>query len=200
MLEGVTVAIQGLGSIGYKLAAMLNKVGAKLVVTDLDESKARRAQAEFGARLAAPDEIYSVEANVFSPCALGGVVNDRTLGLFKANIIAGSANNILADDSQGRNLRDRGIIYAPDYLVNAGALIHGANLRLKGKHDNETDVLKIYERTREVLMLADREDLPTSVIADRLAESRLKSGKTFGDLHWGSSPSASEPERKGCCS
>jgi leucine dehydrogenase len=199
-LAGVTVAIQGLGSIGYKLAAMLSNAGSQLIVTDLDESKARKAQAEFGAKIVAPEEIYSVEADVFSPCALGGIVNDRTLPQIKARIIAGAANNVLADDSQGWKLRDRGIVYAPDYLINAGALIHGANLRLKSKKDNEQDVLKIYDRTCEVLALADREKSPTSVIADRLAESRLKAGKGFQDLYWASAKSGPEPERKGCCS
>jgi len=199
-LEGKTVAIQGVGSIGYRLALLLSAAGCKLIVADLDESKARRVRTEFGAEIVAPEEIYSVEADVFSPCALGGVVNDQTVPLLKAKVIAGAANNVLADESQGWKLRERGIIYAPDYLINAGALIHGANLSLKGKKDNREEVSKIYDRMREVLAEADQEKLPTNVVADRLAESRLKHAKTYRDMFWPSPGAGIQSSRKSCCS
>ncbi|GBC81895.1 Leucine dehydrogenase [bacterium HR10] len=191
---GLTVAVQGVGSVGWAIARRLHEAGVRLIVADVDERRARAAERAFGARVVAPEEIYEAPADVFCPCALGGVLTERTIALLRARIVAGSANNVLADEALGWTLRERGILYAPDFVINAGALIHGANLYLKGKRENEADVRRIYDRMREILTVAERERVPTNVVAQRLAESRLKASKTYRDLFWGEATDAS-----GCC-
>lgn len=191
---GLTVALQGVGRIGWALARHLHEAGARVIVADIDERRARAAQAAFGAAVVSPEEIYTVAADIFSPCAVGGVLTERTAQLLRARIVAGSANNVLASDAVGWMLMERGILYAPDYVINAGALIHGANLYLRGKRDNVAEVQRIYERVREILACAERERVPPHRVADRLAESRLKSPKTYRDLFWGEARGAS-----GCC-
>lgn len=200
-LSGLRVAVQGLGGIGWRLAQLLRDAGCHLIVADIDREKTRRAESELGATVVPPEEIYSAEADVFSPCAVGGVITQATLPRLRARIIAGSANNVLADASLGWHVRERGILYAPDYLINAGALIHGANLYLKGKKDNRAEVMGIYDRMREVLRRADEENLPTNVVADRLAEQRVKPSKTYRDLFWSSPTHAQEVDEpaRGCC-
>ncbi len=191
---GLTVAVQGVGNVGWAIARRLHEAGARLIVADVDERRARAAERAFGARVVAPEEIYEAPADVFCPCALGGVLTERTIALLRARIVAGSANNVLADEVLGWTLRERGILYAPDFVINAGALIHGANLSLRGKRENEADVRRIYDRMREILTVAERERVPTNVVAQRLAESRLKASKTYRDLFWGEATDAS-----GCC-
>jgi len=191
---GLTVAVQGVGSVGWAIARRLHEAGARLIVADVDERRARAAERAFGAQVVPPEEIYDAPADIFCPCALGGVLTERTIAHLRARIVAGSANNVLASEALGWRLRERGILYAPDYVINAGALIHGANLYLKGQRENEAEVRKIYGRVREILALAERERLPTNLVADRLAQSRLKAAKTYRDLFWGEATGAS-----GCC-
>ncbi|MCS6817597.1 MAG: leucine dehydrogenase [Blastocatellia bacterium] len=188
---GLTIAVQGVGSVGWAIARRLYEAGARLIIADVDERRARAAERAFGARIVPPQEIYDAPADVFCPCAVGGVLTERTIAQLRAHIVAGSANNVLAEEALGWRLRERGILYAPDYVINAGALIHGANLYLRGQRENEAEVRKIYERVREILALAEREGLPTNVVADRLAESRLKTAKTYRDLFWGKAEDAS---------
>ncbi len=191
---GLTIAVQGVGSVGWAIARRLHEAGARLIVADVDERRARAAERAFGAQIVPPEEIYDAPADVFCPCALGGVLTERTIAHLRARIVAGSANNVLAEEALGWRLLERGILYAPDYVVNAGALIHGANLSLRGQRENEAEVRKIYGRVREILAMAEREGLPTNLVADRLAESRLKTAKTYRDLFWGEAKGAS-----GCC-
>jgi leucine dehydrogenase len=119
-LTGKTVAVQGLGHVGHSLCELLHTEGAKLVTTDIDTARVKRVTEEFGARAVAPDDIYDSRAEVFAPCALGGIVNDTTLPRFTFEIVAGGANNQLAEERHGDELERRGITYAPDYVITVG--------------------------------------------------------------------------------
>ena len=173
-LEGKHVAVQGVGHVGYYLCEDLAAEGAKLTVTDIDKDRVARVVEEFGATAVEPDAIYDVDAQVFAPCALGAVVNDDTLSRFKFEIVAGAANNVLARSHHGEGLEKKGILYAPDYVINAGGLINvygelneWSSDRSKRKAgDIYNTLLRIFER-------AKAEGVPTSVAADRVAESRI---------------------------
>jgi len=122
-LRGVHVSIQGLGHVGYEVARLLYQAGAKLTVTDIDSARMQQCQSNFAATCVEPDEIYSVAADVFCPCGLGAIINDATINQLKVAIVAGSANNQLAEEHHGDQLAAQGVLYAPDYLINAGGLI-----------------------------------------------------------------------------
>lgn len=173
-LDGKHVAVQGVGHVGYYLCQDLAAEGAKLTVTDIDKDRVARVVEEFGATAVEPEAIYDVDAEVFAPCALGAVVNDDTLARFKFEIVAGAANNVLARSHHGEALEKRGILYAPDYAINAGGLINvygelndWSSDRSKRKAgDIYNTLLRIFER-------AKADGVPTSVAADRVAESRI---------------------------
>lgn len=173
-LEGLTVAIQGLGHVGQLLCGHLKQGGAHLIVTDIDQEAVNQAVSNFGARAVLPEEIFSVEADVFSPCALGGILNDTTIPQLKVSVIAGAANNQLGESRHGEVLMNRNILYAPDYVVNAGGLI---NVTYEGKEYNEekvySHVAKIYDTLLEVYQLAESQGVPPNVAADRIAEMRF---------------------------
>ncbi len=177
-LRGVRVAVQGLGQVGYHLCRYLAGDGADLIVTDLDPDTVAQATKEFAARAVGTDEIYGVEADVYAPCALGAVINDTTLPRLKAKVVAGSANNQLAEPRHGIALRKRGIVYAPDYLINAGGII---NISHEGPGYDESKafahVALIHDTLLQILELARSQDLATSEAADRLARERFESGK-----------------------
>ncbi len=177
-LAGKTVAIQGLGSVGYGLGKHLHEVGAKLVVTDISKDNVARAAEEFGAQVVDPDEIFSVKADVFAPCALGAIVNDNTIDQFKVQIIAGSANNQLAEERHGDKLHQMGILYAPDYVINAGGLINVAD-ELEGYHAERArnKVEGIYDIMLQLFAISKEHNIPTYKAADRLAESRIEKMK-----------------------
>ncbi len=122
-LTGLRVAIQGVGNVGYALASLLHKAGAQLIVSDVNPGRVQRCIDEFGAEAVATDAIFDAECDVFAPCGLGGVINPQTIPRLRCRIIAGSANNQLSDDQQGEELHRLGILYAPDYVINAGGLI-----------------------------------------------------------------------------
>jgi leucine dehydrogenase len=173
-LAGRTVAVQGCGHVGYYLCQYLAGEGAKLVVTDIAREKVDRIVAEFGARAVKPDEIYSVDADIFAPCALGAVVNDKTLPQFKVQIIAGGANNVLAEPKHGDALEKQGILYAPDYVINAGGLINvNSELMSWSAERAHRKAGEIYDTMLRVFTLARDEGLPTYQAADRLAEKRI---------------------------
>jgi leucine dehydrogenase len=174
-LDGVTVAVQGVGHVGYYLCEDLAAEGAKLIVTDIDEERVKRVVNDFGARAVGHDEIYEAEAEVFAPCALGAVVNDQTLPRFRFRIIAGAANNQLAEERHGKELMDRGILYAPDYVINAGGLINVYG-ELNGwtAERSKRKAGEIYDTLDQLFELAREEGLPTSEAADRLAERRIQ--------------------------
>jgi leucine dehydrogenase len=174
-LAGRRVAIQGLGGVGHALCRYLHGERARLVVTDVAEAAVARAVADFGAEAVAPEAIYDVEADIFAPCALGGVINDDTLKRLKAPIVAGSANNQLAEDRHGRALLERGILYAPDYVINAGGLIDVAR-PIMGMDIEAARVKlrKIYGTLIDIFRRSAEQRVPTNVIADRMAEARFR--------------------------
>jgi len=180
----VRVAVQGVGSVGLHLARILKREGMELVLTDIDAARVGAAAKELGAQIAAPEEILSTECDVFAPCALGGVVSLETIPRLRAKIICGCANNVLATPEAGDELQRRGIVYAPDYLVNAGGLIRGAEFYLLKRADSLPSLARIYDRMRRVLELARDRGASAARVADELAAARLKRPKTFRDLHW----------------
>jgi leucine dehydrogenase len=174
-LTGFTVAVQGCGHVGYYLCQFLSAEGAKLIVTDIDEEKVQRVVQEFGAEPVSPQRIYGVEAKVFAPCALGAVVNDETLPQMKFEIIAGAANNQLAEERHGDELHRRGILYAPDYVINAGGLINVYG-ELNGWTGDRAKrkAGEIYDTLGELFELSKEQGIPTHEAADRFAERRIE--------------------------
>ena len=173
-VEGLTIAVQGVGNVGFALARRLAEAGARLVAADADPARAQRAAAELGARIVAPEQILAVEAEVLSPCALGGVLNDATIPRIRAKVVAGAANNQLAEARHGAMLAERGILYAPDYVINAGGVLH-ALVELEGFDPARVfrDVRRIREALEEVFARAVRTGEPTSAAADAIARERL---------------------------
>ncbi len=173
-LTGVKVAVQGLGHVGLILCRHLAKAGAKLVVADLRDDLVASVKAELGAEAVAPDRIHAAAVDVFAPCALGAVINDASLPDLQAKVVAGSANNQLAEDRHGAALTERGILYAPDYVINAGGIIAISH---EGPNFNEQAALdhcaRIYDTLDQIFIRAAANDLPTSTVADRMAEERI---------------------------
>ena len=174
-LAGKTVAIQGCGHVGYFLAGELAAVGAKLIVADVDAAKVKHVVEDHGAVAVATEEIYSVKADIFAPCALGGVLNDQTIPQLKATLVVGAANNQLLEPRHGDLLQRRGVLYAPDYAANAGGVINGCCREMLGwdvpKTLAKTDA--IYDTLLRIFAMADQEKIPTYQAADRLAEERF---------------------------
>jgi leucine dehydrogenase len=175
-LEGKTVTIQGCGHVGYYLAKELSDAGASLVVTDIDAERVRRVVDDFGARAVALEEIYGVKADVFAPCALGGIINDTTLPQLKVEIVAGAANNQLLEPRHGDELEAKDITYAPDYVANAGGVINVYG-ELAGWDSSRAlrQADEIYDTVLHVFEIAKQDGIPSYQAADRLAERRLKS-------------------------
>lgn len=177
-LNGVKIAVQGLGAVGYDFAKYCREDGAELIVTDINEEALERAKNELGATVVGLDEIYSVDADIYAPCALGATINDETLKQLKCKIIAGSANNQLANPKHDKMVKDMGILYAPDYVINAGGVIHvcseAANMSLE-----ETDkrVRDIYNTLDKLFTRAKEEDRPTGELADEMAREIIANAK-----------------------
>jgi leucine dehydrogenase len=171
-LDGLKVAIQGVGNVGYRLAKHLHEAGARLWVTDIHAPAVERCVKEFGATAVAMDEIFALPVDVFAPCALGAIINDKTLPQLKAPIVAGAANNQLAGKAHGQALADRGVLYAPDYVINAGGIIE-IFYEESGAYD-EHKVREHLERIGKTLTTvfkrAEQDQRPTGEIADRMAE------------------------------
>lgn len=173
-LQGLHVAIQGVGNVGYHLARELHGLGAKLTVTDIQDAAIVRCVEEFGATAVAPDAIFSVPCDIFAPCALGEAVNDASLGLLNCAIVAGAANNQLSENRHGAALMERGILYAPDYAINAGGLINVAQEYQGYDLDRvRAKTSEIYETMLHIFERAQAENLPTHLVADRIAEERI---------------------------
>ncbi|MGH9776788.1 MAG: Glu/Leu/Phe/Val dehydrogenase dimerization domain-containing protein, partial [Candidatus Acidiferrales bacterium] len=169
-LRQARVAVQGVGSVGIALARILREQGMELLVADINPARAEQAAHELDAQIVAPEEILSSACDVLAPCALGGVVSAETVERIRARVVCGSANNILADDEAADTLAQRGVIYAPDYLVNAGALIRGVDYGVHKRPDSFASVARIYDRMRHVLQLARERGVSTARVADELAE------------------------------
>src|SRR5215204_1845031 len=172
-LSGLTVAIQGCGHVGYSLAKMLHETGAKLIVTDVNSNNMSRAVDDFPAETVPPGKIFSVQADIFAPCALGGVINDLTIPELKVQIVAGSANNQLLEERHGAILRDRNILYAPDYVANAGGVLNGCIEVLGWNADHSLKkVDEIYDTILKIFESAQAQRLTPNEAANHLAEER----------------------------
>ncbi len=173
-LAGKTVTVQGCGHVGYYLCMHLHEEGAKLIVSDIDDGKVQRVVDEFAAVAVAPRDIYGATADIFAPCALGAVINDDTIPVLQVDIIAGAANNQLHQERHGDVLHERGVIYAPDYAINAGGLIN-VNAEVEGwsLERAHRKASEIYDTILRVLQLASERGIPSYHAADLLAEQRL---------------------------
>jgi len=175
-LSGLSVALQGCGHVGYNLAKLLHEAGAKLIVTDVNEDSVSRLVDEFGAESVRSADIFSVRADIFAPCALGGVINDETIPKLKVKIVAGAANNQLLEERHGAMLRERNILYAPDYVANAGGVFNGCMELLGWNADYAlSKVDAIYDTILSIFESAQAEGITTNKAADQLAEQRLRS-------------------------
>ena len=174
-VRGLRVAVQGLGSVGMNLCRLLNAAGARLVVADINSRSVQRAVAAFGAEPVAVESILFQDVEVLSPCALGGVLNAESISRIQAPIVAGGANNQLLSDADGARLHERGILYAPDYVINAGGIINVAAQYLNSMNDAEVDdkLAAIGPRLAEIFAIAQREGRPTNAVADEMARSRI---------------------------
>lgn len=176
-LGGKRVAIQGCGNVGYNLAKELSVAGASLIVSDVDAAKIKRAVEEFRAAPVSPENIYSAEADVFAPCALGGIINDRTLPQLKAEIVCGAANNQLLEERHGDALEERGILYAPDYVANSGGVLSGGSDLFGWSPEKVREKVRaVYDTLLSIFEIAKLERVPTYKAANRLAERRLQEG------------------------
>jgi leucine dehydrogenase len=176
-LKGKRIAVQGLGYVSHTLVKYLVEEGASVVGTDVDAASVSRFQREFGIDVVGTDEILSQPCDILSPNALGAIINRDTIPHIKAKIVAGAANNQLATDEDGFELVRRGIVYAPDYAINAGGLINIYHERGGYNSARAYDhVAGIYRTIEEILARADRENLPPHRIADRIAEERVAAG------------------------
>ncbi len=173
-LNGIHVAIQGVGAVGYGLAKRVHELGATLTVSDINPESTQRCAQEFGAQVVEGDAIYQVDCDVFSPCALGAVLNDDTIPLLKAGIIVGAANNQLARTRHGEILRERGVLYAPDYITNAGGLIHASAQYHKSSEKTAMEqISRLYGVLLGVFDRAEQDGKPTNEVADAMAEEKL---------------------------
>lgn len=184
-LKGLKVTIQGLGQVGEALMELLTKEGAEMSITDLDMNRAERLAAKYNAKAIGVDEVFKIEGDIYAPCALGGTINTNSLSNFGYKIVAGCANNQLEDENvHGNMLKNKNILYAPDYVINAGGLINvwnelqGYN---KGKALNE--VKGIYNILRNVFDIAKKENMPTNLASNRLAEKRIAQLSTLKRFH-----------------
>jgi leucine dehydrogenase len=167
-------AVQGLGHVGMEYVKLLKERGAKIFVTDINKQLVDKAVTEYGAEAVGLDEIYDVPADVYSPCALGGTVNEQTLPRLKAKIICGAANNQLANNAIGDEVEKRGILYAPDYAVNAGGVMN-VSLEIDGyNRERAMRMMRtIYHNLARIYEISERDGIPTYKAADRLAEERI---------------------------
>jgi leucine dehydrogenase len=178
-LKGRTVAIQGLGNVGYRLAEFLFWHGAQLIVADVDPARVAAAVHNFNAKAVSPEEIYSVPCDIFAPCAMGGAINEHTIGQLKCRAVAGSANNQLQDPKQGQQLMQRGILYAPDFVINSGGII---NASVEFEPNGYSPVIArnkvdhIFDTLMEIFNRSHLTRVPTSVVANELAEYKLTYG------------------------
>jgi leucine dehydrogenase len=179
-LEGVRVAVQGAGNVARYLCGHLHEAGAKLIVTDIVPEKLQLMVDQYGATAVAPEAIYDVDCDVFAPCALGAVITDDTVPRLKCKIVAGAATNVLLTEEHGDRLRERGILYAPDFVINAGGIIN-VSVELEPDGYNRERALEkvhnIYNAVRDILETADREQAASNRAAILLAERKLEDGR-----------------------
>ncbi|MFB0873236.1 MULTISPECIES: Leu/Phe/Val dehydrogenase [unclassified Sphingobium] len=177
-LADATVAVQGVGNVGGRLCRLLREAGAKLIVADVDEARAAALARDLGAKHVGIEEILVADADILAPCALGGVLNADTIPDLRVRLVCGGANNQLATEADGQALVDRGILYAPDYVVNAGGIINVSAEYLGETSDQVADrVGQIAGRLLDVLHRSTQEQVPPGVMADRLAQHLIASAR-----------------------
>jgi len=177
---GRTVAIQGLGHVGVFLAEHLHAAGARLVVCDVAPERVKEAATRFGAQVTSPDAIYDVPCDIFAPCALGAILHDETLRRLRTKIIAGAANNVLLREEHGDRLREMGVLYAPDYVINGGGIINVSIEIEPGGYDearSRRKVENIYEALKTVFRMSRERNISTNRASNLLAEERLAKGR-----------------------
>lgn len=176
-VAGRSVAVQGVGAVGSEVCRRLRKAGAKVFVTDQKEDRVRALENEIGVEAVANDEILSLDVDVLAPCALGAIIDDDSIETLRCMIIAGAANNVLLEPKHGRVLRERGVLYAPDYVINAGGIINVSAEFAAGGYD-EKQAIRLIERIpqalKEVWTIAEEETIPASDAADHLAQRILE--------------------------
>lgn len=173
-IEGLHVAIQGVGHVGYELARLLTARGVKITITDPKPEVVQQCINQFGANAVPLDEIFDVACDVFSPCAMGGVINLGTIQRLKTSIIAGSANTQLAHRKYGHLLNDKGILYAPDFVINSGGLIYAATVYdYQNPEMAETKINQLYDTMLQLFERAATQNLPTHDVAETMARERL---------------------------
>ena len=179
-LNGKTIVVQGIGSVGYKLCALLQKEGAKLKVFNTSPAKMERAINEFGATGLTAQEVLTTECDIFAPCAMGAVLNIDNIKSLKCQIVAGAANNVLTDSSTGNALDKMGILYLPDYIINSGGVINCGMEITDGFYDVNVvnkKVDEIYDTTLKIISLAKEKQISTSKAADEFAEGIVNAHK-----------------------
>lgn len=185
--RGKVVALQGAGSVGQHLGELLHNEGAKIFFTDINPKNIERFK-EFApnAEFVNIDEIYDVDCDIYAPCALGATVNDKTIDRLKCKIVAGAANNQLAEDRHGSILKEKGILYAPDYLINAGGLMN-VSIEFEGWSDDKASrmVDTIFDTTLEIFRISDEQNIPVQKATDFLAESRIESIQKIKNTYLG---------------
>ena len=182
------MAIQGVGNVGYRLAGYLHERGAKLIFSDINRRNIERAMSEYGGEVVEGDDYFATKCDVLAPCAIGGIINERTIPLINAPILAGAANNILAvEDEDLERLMDRGVTYAPDYVINAGGLINVDCERMGWSHDKAMDdTSNIFDTVKRVLNKAKADNVnPIVASKNRLAEERIEAVARLKRLHVG---------------
>lgn len=184
-LKGMRFAIQGLGATGSDLAKRLSEEGAQLVVADVDEDRVKNIVERYGAQAVAPELIHAANVDVFVPCAMGAIVNDRTIPEIKAKAICGLANNQLADESHGDMLLKHNIAYVPDYVVNAGGMIGASTViyDIPDRKKSEQKIHGLYDAISSILNVADAQNRSTSFVANKIAKDRINAARTGEDTH-----------------
>lgn len=172
-VDGLTIAVQGLGAVGWRLCELLSGAGVRLIVADLQTARTERARDELGADVLSATELLLAPCDVLAPCALGGVIDLAVANALRARAIAGAANNVLATPECGARLFERGVLLAPDFVINAGALIHGALFHLEGRAPDRARIRAIGDVVGDLLDRAKAERLPPEVLAQRIAEERV---------------------------
>lgn len=188
-LAGKSVAIQGVGSVGFELGKLIHEHGGILQFTDINEENLEKFKNAFpDAQYVAPDKIYDAAVDIYAPCALGATINDDTIGRLKCSIVNGAANNQLKEDRHGQELKERNILYAPDYLINAGGLMN-VSIEFEGWNDSKSRRMidTIYDTTLNIFKIAEEQGIPVNRAADVLAVTRLDSMRKIQKTYLGKS-------------
>jgi leucine dehydrogenase len=190
-LKGMRIAVQGLGNVGSNLVKYLVEEGAQITVADIDNARVKKICDQFGTKPVSVEEILGIECDIQAPCAMGAIVNDQTITKFKCKVIAGGANNQLAEARHGDQLRELGILYAPDYVVNAGGLMN-VFVELEGYSPDRAfeKTRKVYDNVKKVFEISKRDNIGTHTAADRVAEERIQTIGRLKQRHPGKSDRA----------